>query len=157
MQHTFITNDFEETRQLGRNIAKNLNGGDIIALYGDIGSGKTTFMQGVAKELGITHKIISPTFVITRIYKIPSHSKKNIHNKEKRLPKAPDKLYHIDLYRLADRKSIQTIGISEILEDQKAIVAVEWAEKANSFFLKKCTISITFEQLENEKRKITIK
>ena len=65
-----ITNSFTETQQVGFDFAKKLQGGEVLALYGDLGSGKTTFMQGLAKGLGITKNIISPTFIIMRTYEI---------------------------------------------------------------------------------------
>lgn len=66
----YITNSSEETKKIAENFAKKLKGGDIVALYGELGSGKTTFVQGLAKGLGIKKRIISPTFIIVRSYKI---------------------------------------------------------------------------------------
>src|SRR6266404_1307525 len=64
------TNSFKETQQIGFDFAKKIKGGQVLALYGDLGSGKTTFMQGLAKGLGITRNIISPTFIIMRSYQL---------------------------------------------------------------------------------------
>src|SRR5690242_8838831 len=71
MKKIVVTNSFEETQKIGFDFAKTLQGGDVICLYGDLGSGKTTFVQGLAEGLGITQKIISPTFIIVRNYVIP--------------------------------------------------------------------------------------
>jgi tRNA threonylcarbamoyladenosine biosynthesis protein TsaE len=61
MNEEYITNSFEETQNLGERFAKKLKGGDFVAFYGDLGSGKTTFIQGLAKGLGVKRRIISPT------------------------------------------------------------------------------------------------
>lgn len=126
----FITNSSEETKKLAGDLAKKLNRG-IVALYGDLGSGKTTFVQGFAKRLGIKEKIISPTFIIIRQY--------------------PTNFYHIDLYRV---ENFQGLGLEEILANPNNIVLIEWAEKIKD--LPKNTIRITIKKLENDKRLITI-
>ncbi len=126
----FITNSPEETKRLAGNLAKNLNRG-IVALYGDLGSGKTTFVQGFAKGLGIKEKIISPTFIIIRQY--------------------PTNFYHIDLYRV---ENFQGLGLKEILENPNNIVLIEWAEKLSN--LPKNTKKIIIKKLEGDKRIITI-
>lgn len=117
MHNTYTTNSYEETQRLGEEFAKTLNPGDVITLYGDLGAGKTTFMQGLAKGLGIMHRIISPTFIIMRKYEV--------HGEEARIKK----LYHIDLYRTETEDDLQGIGLPEILGDTQGIVAVEWPEK----------------------------
>lgn len=136
----YLTKSEEETRNLASKIA-NYSNAKIFALKGDLGSGKTTFVQGFAKGLGIKEKIISPTFVLVRIHKIPKTKKF---------------LYHIDLYRLENEKQIKDFGILEIIQDPKNIVLIEWAEKAKSL-LPKETIWIHFETISSSLRKITIK
>jgi len=91
----FVTNSSEETQKLGRNFAKTLKNGDVIYLCGILGSGKTTFVQGLAQGLGINGRIISPTFVIVRNYKVKKN-KVNIIS-----------FYHIDLYRIGSGKDIE--------------------------------------------------
>src|SRR6476660_7595573 len=98
-----ITKNFSETQQLGIDLAHSLIGGEVIALYGDLGSGKTTFVQGIAEGLGITQKIISPTFIIVRTYDIDYKNCKNF--------------YHIDLYRIESEKDIEGLGLAEIMQD----------------------------------------
>ncbi|HZJ18619.1 MAG TPA: tRNA (adenosine(37)-N6)-threonylcarbamoyltransferase complex ATPase subunit type 1 TsaE, partial [Patescibacteria group bacterium] len=66
----FFTKNFEETRRLGENLAGKIDKGTVIALYGDLGSGKTTFVQGFARGLGINRRLTSPTYIILRTYKI---------------------------------------------------------------------------------------
>lgn len=75
-EEIFITSSYEETQKLGKEFTKKLQGGDIIALYGELGSGKTTFVQGLAKGLGIKRRIISPTFIIIRSYTLINQKSK---------------------------------------------------------------------------------
>lgn len=133
-----ITHFEKETKDFARNFAKKIKGG-IIILTGELGAGKTTFVQGFAKGLGIKDKIISPTFVLIRQHKIKN--KKN--------------LYHIDLYRLEAIKELQSIGLKEICSNPNNIVLIEWGEKAKDI-LPKNTIWIKFENLEGNKRRITV-
>lgn len=133
---TFITNNFEETQKLGKDFAKILEKGDVVALYGDLGSGKTTFVQGLAKGLGIKQRIISPTFVIVRSYKSEVIS-----------------FYHIDLYRAESERDIEGLGIEEIINNKNNIVVIEWAEKLRNYLPKK-RIDINFSYKDENKRNI---
>lgn len=147
----FITNSVLETQKLAENFSKKIKKGDFIALYGDLGSGKTTFVQGVAKGLGITKRILSPTFTIVRQYKI-KNQKSKIKNTDQKLKM----FYHIDLYRTQTVLDIKSLGMKEILADRNNVVFIEWAEKMQNL-LPKERIDIKFEYLEDDKRKITIK
>ena len=138
MNEEYITNSFEETQSLGESFAKKLKGGDFVAFYGNLGSGKTTFIQGLAKGLGIKRRITSPTFIILRHYKM-----------EKGF------FYHIDLYRIETLKDLLGLGINEVLEDRTNIIAVEWAEKMGKLLPKK-RLDINFEYIDENKREIKI-
>ncbi|HVF69546.1 MAG TPA: tRNA (adenosine(37)-N6)-threonylcarbamoyltransferase complex ATPase subunit type 1 TsaE [Xanthomonadales bacterium] len=144
MSQVFITKNFSQTQTLGKKFAGNLKSGAILALYGDLGSGKTTFVQGLAKGLGIKHKIISPTFIIVRKYEIPKSLILNLKS-----------FYHIDLYRLENETDMKGLGLEEILADKSNIVAIEWPEKIEKF-LPKNKIHLNFNYLENNERKIEI-
>lgn len=137
MKQTIITNSYEETQKLGADFAQKLNSIPVLALYGDLGSGKTTFIQGLAKGLGIKNKIISPTFIIMRTYEA------NLKT-----------FYHLDLYRIKDEKDIKDLGLTEIMNDIQNIVAIEWPEKIKSLLPQK-RLDIFFEYLDENKRKIT--
>lgn len=128
-----ITKSASETAKLGEKLAKRVTNGGILALYGDLGSGKTTFVQGLAKGLGITKRIISPTFVIIRQY----------YN-----------FYHIDLYRVENQHGLEGLGIEEIFNNPKNIVAIEWAEKLSDM-LPKGRLDVRFEHMDEGERKIT--
>ena len=122
----------------------------VAVLYGDLGSGKTTFIQGMAKGLGIKKRIISPTFLIVRNYKMKKSKVKsqNYNSKFK-------SFYHVDLYRTQDEGDLEGLGLKEILEDPQNIVAIEWGEKLGKLMPKKrCDVKL--EYLNEDKRRITI-
>lgn len=98
------------TTSFGEQLGKKLSGGELIELTGDLGSGKTTFLKGIAKGLGITQPISSPTFTISRVYQI-----------------GDKRFHHFDFYRI-DSSDIVALEIAEAVSDPKSIVAVEWAE-----------------------------
>ena len=140
-----ITGSFEETQQFAEELGKGLRGGDVIALHGDLGSGKTTFVQGLARGLHIQAKIISPTFIILRKYEISS----------KYIVSSIKYFYHIDLYRIEDEKGLKGLGLEEIVNDSESIVVIEWAERMGGMLPEK-RIDITFEYVDQVRRKISI-
>jgi len=104
----YIAHNEEETLDIARNIAES-RAGRVIALNGDLGAGKTTFVRGFCDYLGIEY-VSSPTFIIVNEYQ-----------------SSMNKVYHVDAYRLKDASSDE-IGIEDYLDDEDAIVLVEWAE-----------------------------
>lgn len=134
-----ITKSSSETQELAKDFAKKLKGDEVIALYGNLGSGKTTFVQGLAKNLGVKERIISPTFIIIREHKF--------NNK---------KFYHVDLYRVQKLSELKELELEEILNSKGRIVAIEWAEKIKDLLPGK-RIEIYFENISENERKITIK
>jgi len=131
-----ITKSALETQKLGEKIGCDLKPGTILALYGELGSGKTTFIQGIAKGLGIKKRVISPTFVFMKQY--GSH------------------FYHIDLYRIEKLEDTKSLGLEEIFTDLDGIIAIEWAEKIKKILPKK-RIDIYFDYISENQRKIRIK
>lgn len=130
---------------MGEKIANSLKKGTTLALTGELGSGKTTFVQGLAEGLGIEQRIISPTFILMRKYDIPL-----VHQ-----PKGIRHFYHIDLYRLegAVESELVNIGAPEIWGKSENVVAVEWADKVTGMFPPD-TVWIKFENKGGERRKI---
>ena len=128
----------EATRNLGRYIGKSIATPTILALTGGLGSGKTVFVQGLAKGLGIPDEyyITSPTFTLVNEY--PG-----------RFP-----LIHIDLYRLDGIHDFEDIGLDELMYDQ-AVIAIEWAEKM-SHQLPDDHLAMTFEITNDNGRKISL-
>lgn len=159
-EQIFITESSKETKETAQNLVKSLKAGDILALYGDLGSGKTTFVQGLAKGLGIQKRIISPTFVIIRVY--DSKFKRQNAKVKPCLPAGRTTtqnlkfFYHIDLYRTESLGDINRLGIMEIINNPENIVAIEWAEKIKSL-LPKERIDIKCDYIDENKRKIIIK
>lgn len=133
-----ITKSAEETMLAGEKLAKKLKPGDIIALSGNLGSGKTTFTKGIGKGLGVKNprRINSPTFVLIKEYtgKIP--------------------LYHLDLYRLDGLKEIENLAIEEYIYGKGATV-IEWAEKIKCILPEK-HISVKFKVKGKGKREVAI-
>ncbi len=101
----------EETAAIGEKIGRLFSEGIVICLYGDLGAGKTLFVQNLAKGLGIDEDVTSPTFNIMNVY-------------EGRLP-----LYHFDLYRLEQEYELEDIGFYDYVDDPDGIVVIEWADK----------------------------
>ena len=138
-EEIIITNNKEETAVLAEHLAKTLKGGDFLAFYGDLGAGKTTFIQGLAKGLGIEKRIISPTFIIMRSY--DSRFKT---------------FYHVDLYRTQSKHDLLGIGLDQIIQDKNNIVAVEWSEKMGDL-MPKNRIEIRLKYLGDNQREINIR
>ena len=160
-EEVFVTNSFEETQRLGEKFIKDilrlhLRGGSVnVALYGDLGSGKTTFAQGVAKGLGIERRIISPTFIIVRRYELQAKSSKPKSQNYNSKLKSLERFYHIDLYRIQGEKDLESLGLQEIMEDPESIVVIEWAEKLGSLLPEK-RWDLRFEYLGEDKRRIAV-
>ena len=145
MPKTYISDSQLKTKKIAADLAKELllkKGKTIIlGLEGDIGGGKTTFLQGFARGLGVKEKILSPTFVIMRRFKINDLRFNNF--------------YHLDCYRLKDQKEILDLGFKKIIKDRRNIVAIEWADIVKKAMPRK-TIWIKFNVLAGKKRKISI-
>ncbi len=138
MKKILSKND-KETKKIGRDFAATLNNNNrILCLYGNLGSGKTTFTQGLAEYFGIK-RIISPTFILVRSYKINAKFQT---------------LHHIDLYRLDKIGEIINLGFEEIINDKNNLVVIEWAEKASDILPKK-RINIRFKWLSVNEREIS--
>lgn len=132
-----ISNNYLATQKIAQDYAKTLKGGSVVCLYGDLGAGKTTFVQGLAKGLGIKGRIISPTFIIVRKYNLEDNKT----------------FYHLDLYRIEREQDLEGLGMEEILSDKNAIVVIEWAERLGSR-LPQDRIDIYFENLDDNERQI---
>jgi tRNA threonylcarbamoyladenosine biosynthesis protein TsaE len=143
-QAQFLTEDYLETQDIGMALAETIEVQDkaiVFGLKGDLGAGKTTFLQGFAKGLGIKEKVISPTFVIMNRFDIKKGKFKNF--------------YHLDCYRIERAKEMENLGFEEIISDPKNIVCIEWPEKIKKI-LPPDLISISFNILEGDKREIII-
>ena len=113
MAKTIETKSPEETERIASGLAKTLPPGSVVALYGDLGAGKTVFARGFARGLGITEPLCSPTFTIVQEYPVPGGGN----------------LYHLDLYRIDNSDAALAFGVDEFLNDPAARVRLEGPER----------------------------
>ena len=132
----YISESEKDTEEIGRSFAQNLRGGEVIAMYGDLGAGKTAFVRGLAKGLGIDAKVSSPTFTIVNEY-----------------PGEID-LFHFDMYRLSSADELFDIGWEDYLA-RGAVCAVEWSENVTDAFFGD-EIKVIIEKTGDNSRKIEI-
>lgn len=134
-----ITKSAAETQRLASELAKKIRPGDIICLYGNLGSGKTTFTQGLAKTLGIKETVNSPSFVLEKQYAAPNKTK----------------IIHYDFYRLGDWREAKYIGFKDTLKDNKNLIIIEWPERVEKL-LSLSRWNLFFKYLGGNKREIKI-
>lgn len=145
MKKTFLTKNSTQTKKLGESFAKSIlkrsltKRAIVFGLIGHLGGGKTTFLQGFAKGLGVKEKILSPTFVILKRFKVQDGRFKNF--------------YHIDCYRIQKPKEILDLGFKEIISNPKNIVAIEWADRIRKI-LPKGAIILKFKFIDKKRREI---
>jgi tRNA threonylcarbamoyladenosine biosynthesis protein TsaE len=133
----FKSHSADETFELGRRVGEQLNDRAVILLKGDLGAGKTVFAKGVAAGMGIdATDVTSPSFTLI-----------NVHDGRLRL-------YHIDLYRLESSSRID-LGLEEILEDDRGVVMVEWAERLK--FAPESSVEVEISYLSDSERVIVIR
>lgn len=130
------TNNEIETEQAGADFAKDLPGGSVVAFYGDLGAGKTAFVRGMARGMGIESRVNSPTFTIVNEY---------IGERE---------LYHFDMYRLGSADELFDIGWEDYLS-RGGVCAVEWSENVADAF-EGDEIVVKIEKLSDTERRISI-
>ena len=134
---TIITHAASETAAVGGELAGHFTGGEVLLLYGDLGAGKTAFVGGVAKALGVTSRVTSPTFTILNSYTTG------------RLP-----LYHFDLYRINDPEELYELGWDDALSSG-GVTAIEWVERAGGE-IPQNAITVTIRYKGETEREITI-
>ena len=124
----------QETIKIGENFAKTLSAGDVVLLSGDLGAGKTAFTKGIAKGLGISCEILSPTYAYMNDYN--------------------GVLYHYDCYRLTSGEDAEALGLTDYFYGE-GISVIEWSENIASVLPKNCK-KVTIEKIQENSRKITI-
>lgn len=132
----YITKSEEETEALGARIAQKLPDGSVVAFYGELGSGKTAFVRGMARGMGIAALVNSPTFTIVNEYI------------------GPRSLFHFDMYRLGSADELFDIGWEDYLA-RGGVCAVEWSENVADAF-EGDEVTVTFRKLDDTTREITI-
>ena len=113
-----ISKSIRETKDFAKNLINNLKDPTVLALEGELGTGKTTFVQGIAEQLGIEKRVLSPTFVFLRSYGLKNTKFKKFH--------------HFDLYRCRSLEDVKSIGFEEVLGDEDSLVVIEWPEVART-------------------------
>ena len=136
----FNCESVEETQDLAKKLAKNINPGITISLIGDLGTGKTTFTKGFARQMGIKDHVTSPTFKLISEYQGKKY-----------------KLNHIDAYRMNGPEDFLNIGGEEYLTSKNSITIIEWGDLLNDILPSK-TIRVNFKRIKSPKelRKIEI-
>lgn len=132
----YITKSEKETEELGAQIARELPDGSVVAFYGELGSGKTAFVRGMARGMGIDALVNSPTFTIVNEY-VGARS-----------------LFHFDMYRLGSADELYDIGWEDYLS-RNGVCAVEWSENVEDAF-EGDEVVITFRKLDDTTREITV-
>ncbi len=140
MQGHYTTKSLEQTKELASKFAKDISQGDVIALIGDLGAGKTAFTQGLAKAIGVQEAVGSPTFKLISEYQGESYF-----------------LYHIDCYRLENVQQFINIGGDEYIASDNGVTVIEWADIIENI-LPDDTIKIHFKRIvgEHDQREIII-
>jgi len=141
--HEFTTQSGAETIEVGRTLAGLLAPPQLLILSGDLGTGKTTLVKGIAEALDAAEadEVTSPTFTLIHEYHGAHEGK-------------PVKLFHLDVYRLEGERQLETLGLDELLTPE-ALVLVEWGEKFKSI-RKKATGEIVITSAGGDTRKITV-
>lgn len=151
---TIITKNSKETQELGKKLAGQMRGGEVVCLSGELGAGKTTFTQGFLEALGAKGPYTSPTFLIMKQYKKEFPISKSQFPKKSKITKSKiQNIFHIDAYRV-NAKDIFNLGWEEIIADKKNVVIVEWAERIKNI-IPKNALRINFEWVSEGERKIT--
>lgn len=130
----------DDTYKLGFKIGESCRQGEVFALIGDLGSGKTVFAQGLAKGLGVKGQVNSPTFNVLKFYKVSKN-------------KYIDNFCHVDVYRLKKAADLLAVGINDFFVDKKTVTVVEWADKVMSI-MPLGTRVVRISNINNEQRKI---
>jgi tRNA threonylcarbamoyladenosine biosynthesis protein TsaE len=138
-----VTESAEETRAAGRAFADRLRAGDVVLLSGDLGAGKTTFVQGLAAGLGVTGSVQSPTFTLIAEYPASIAGRAVT-------------LVHADLYRLAPGAGVDSTGLDESLGRDDVVTVIEWPDRLGG--LSGLPIwDVSFDQQIGDTRRITIR
>ena len=133
----FASNGPKETKEIGRNLVRNFGEDQLFCLFGPLAAGKTTLVKGVARELGITEKIVSPSYVLLREYEGTSH------------------LFHLDLFRIQSSSEFLEAGLEEYLIRKEGVVAIEWAGRIKEI-LPEERVDVEFELTGESQRKLRI-
>ena len=137
MERVIVTSSPEETERVGLELASELQAGAVVALVGELGSGKTTLVKGIARGLFVREAVTSPSFLLARTY-------------QGKLP-----LHHLDAYRLNSASELDEVGLRELLPPEEGITVVEWADKIAEL-IPSGSLWVHLEHLGPNRRTLTI-
>ncbi len=137
MEIVFVSGSEEETASLGRRIGRLLAAGDVVAMTGELGAGKSVLARGICQGLGIKHRTRSPSFAFINRYR------------------GPVDVFHVDLYRVEGTGDLATLGLEEILFGSN-VTLIEWAEKLEPA-LSQAALQIRIEASGEDERRIVVR
>ena len=140
MRKQFVTHSAEETIELGRQLAPLLRDSRIVLLHGDLGSGKTTVVKGIAEAFAAAEQedVTSPTFTLVHEYR---GAERNI--------------FHLDLYRIETLRELETLGLDDLIREEGNLLLIEWGEKFERLVAER-DVEIAIERLGDEDRRVTL-
>ena len=147
MSSVLTSRSLEVTRRIAQQVAATLQPGDVIALSGDLGAGKTTLVRDIVMALhGDAHEVTSPTFTLMNVYHMTTLPPNHLTT-----------FAHIDTYRLKNERELIDIGVEDYLGEANTVCVIEWPEKIQKLLQRKKTIEVTLSYMGNEKREIVIR
>ncbi|MBI2099293.1 tRNA (adenosine(37)-N6)-threonylcarbamoyltransferase complex ATPase subunit type 1 TsaE [Candidatus Uhrbacteria bacterium] len=148
------TKSEKETMKAAAKFAGRLKGGEVVALHGDLGAGKTAWVKGMAKGFGVKEQITSPTFVLMKCYRVKKSEIRNPKSEINFKSQFSKNFCHIDAYRLKGANELLAIGVEEYLGAPDTITAIEWAERVEDTLKDKKVIKIHFKFGEKEEERV---
>lgn len=131
------SNGPKETKEIGRNLVRKFGENQLFCLFGPLAAGKTTLVKGIARELGITEKIVSPSYILLREYE------------------GTCRLFHLDLFRIQSSSEFLEAGLEEYLIRKEGVVAIEWAGRIEEI-LPEERVDVEFELIGESQRKLRV-
>lgn len=148
---TFTTHSADETREIGKNFAKTLKSGTLVCFEGNLGAGKTTFIQGMLEAFGAELPFVSPTFILMKQYDLLKPKRLDFQLEVELLIQ---RIYHADAYRLG-APEFREIGFEEWIADPQGVTLLEWPERIAELLPEKY-VTVSIESISETERRIEI-